>query len=297
MSVKIDFEYRNTVLTCGEVFHIENFFHPKIDNWSPVYKDIKENFDINKFTSPRLPIRIGLFPTNLLSMVPDVLRVPLKIRGTNSIHLPNELLPLKDEIIKILQYDCFITGFEEWKSSFIHLTIDRIMVDKNTVDKNTTHRFRGWHGDGFQGGKFKEKHTVEHSYVMTNGKNTTQVALKPFFVSHLNEDRDNIFIEFQNQMDGVKENIYSLMSGNLYLFDPYIVHQSPPLTHETNEVRYFFRLTTAFTELDMPKNTINPMLPGQGNRYPDRIDIREFLSEPQTNIDYKFYGLERLASL
>lgn len=39
----------------------------------------------------------------------------------------------------------------------------------------------------------------------------------------------------------------------------------------------------------MPKNTINPMFDGQS--YPARIDVREFVSEPDQNIPFDFYGL------
>ena len=274
----MDIVYRKAELSDGEAFSIEKFWHPTIDSWNPLYKDIQEPFDFNKYTCPRLPISMGLQVPDAMQACPSVLRVPIKYANTDT-RLPKELLPIKALLVRLLQYDKFINPhFEQF---FAHVTIDN-----STVEAGATHRFGGFHGDGLQGGKFKKKLIVEHSYIFVSN-HPTLFAIQPFFVAHLNEDRYNIFMEFDRQVR--PESIYSGMESHLYLIDPYMVHASPVITPSVN--RTFFRLTITPTELLMPKNTVNPMFDGQ--EYPARIDVREFVSDPDLPVPYDFYGIHR----
>ena len=263
----------------GEVFSIAKFWHPTIDSWSPVYKDILEPFNFMKYTCPRLPISLGSMDMSLFLSCPNVLRVPIKFGGSNEIRLPKELLLIKEELIRLLQYDYYITG-DMWTEFFCHITIHNALVNKGD-----TQRFPGFHGDGLQGGKFKQKLICEHSYIATN-RFPTEFAMKPFFVGHINEDRYNIFKEFDNQVDEHTP-IYKARENHIYLIDPYMVHRSPNV--EETCFRTFFRLTTTPAELLMPKNTVNPMFEGQ--EYPARIDVREFVSDPDQEIPFDFYGI------
>jgi hypothetical protein len=274
----MDIIYRKAELSSGEAFFVDEFWHPKIDSWNPLYKDILELFDFNKYTCPRLPISMGLHAPDAMQACPSVLRLPIKYAFTD-IRLPKELLPLQALLVRLLQYDKFINPrFEEF---FAHVTIDN-----STVEAGVTHRFGGFHGDGLQGGKFKKKLIVEHSYIFVSN-HPTLFAMQPFFVAHLNEDRYNIFKEFDRQVRS--ESIYSGMEGHIYLIDPYMVHASPVINNSVN--RTFFRLTITPTELLMPKNTVNPMFDGQ--EYPARIDVREFVSDPDVPVPYDFYGIQK----
>ncbi len=280
MSRKLGIVYRQTQLSSiGKCFKVNRFWHPKIDRWSPVYTDMMKPFDSNKYTVPRLPIHIGPFNIKLARECPNVLRVPIKWGWSTEVKLPKELLPLEEELSRLLHYDYFVTG-EKWKQFFCHLTIDN-----GWVEKDQTHRYPGFHGDGLQGGKFKRKLVCEHSYVVTDPQ-ATVVAMQPFFVSHLNEDKDNIFKAFDQQVK--KESLLRLLPGAMYLIDPYVVHESPKITEKV--FRTFVRLTTTPSELLMPKNTNNPMF--QGQEYPARIEVREFTSDPHPKIPYQLYGLE-----
>jgi hypothetical protein len=270
--------YQQPILTPGEVVKINRLFHPTIDSWSPIYKDMLEPFNFYKYTCPRLPINLGKFPIELARKCPNVLRIPIKYGGSEEVRIPSELLPLKEEIIRILQYDYWVTG-EQWKEFYCHLTIDNKLVTPGE-----THRYPGFHGDGLQGGKFKTKLVCEHSYIVTSPEPTI-IAMQPFFVSHFNEDRDNIFKAFDLQVK--KECRYKLCDKDLYLIDPYVVHESPKIVEEV--FRTFVRLTTTPAELLMPKNTVNPMFSGQ--EYPARIEIREFVTGPRNYIPYEYYGI------
>ncbi len=275
--MKID--YREATVTAGESFQIEKFWHPIIDAWSPLYRDILEPFNFHKYTCPRLPISMGALDAAQFKACPSVLRIPIKYGNSTDIRLPKELFSIKDTLIRILQYDYHINPyFEEF---FAHITIDNSLVRAGG-----TQRFEGFHGDGLQGGKFKQKLVVEHSYIFVD-KHPTEVSLQPFFVAHINEDRYNIFKEFDKQVD--RKAIYHTRPCHLYLIDPYIVHASPVI-HEVTS-RTFFRLTMTPTELLMPKNTINPMFDGQN--YPARIDVREFTADPDVPVPLDYYGLQR----
>lgn len=272
--------YRKTNLSkSGESFKIENFWHPKIDDWNPIYRDMLESFNYFKFTVPRPPISLGKVKENCFKKCPDVLRLPIKWGKSNEVKLPKELFPIKDEVIRLLQYDSFINPY--FTDFFAHITIDNSLAEKGK-----TQRFPGFHGDGLQGGKFKNKLICEHSYIYVSN-NPTEIALQPFFVAHLNENRVNIFKEFDRQVDTQKT--YKTIAEHVYLIDPYVVHRSPVVLMNTQ--RTFFRLTLTPTELLMPKNTVNPMFDGQ--KYPERIDVRDFVSDPDSEIPYSFYGMDK----
>lgn len=279
---KLNINYRQTRLSDqGSVFHVEKFWHPKIDDWNPLYRDILEPFDFHKFTTARPPIDMGLIPDNPFNKCPSVLRMPIKWGNSDEIRLPKELKPIKEELIRILQYDKWINP--NFTKFFAHITIDN-----SSVEYNKTQRFPGFHGDGLQGGKFKVKQICEHSYIYVN-RNPTIVAMQPFFVAHINDSRFNIFKEFDRQ---IKKNcLYTTRPEHLYLIDPYIVHASPPNMDPRQLQRTFFRLTLTPSELLMPKNTVNPMFDGQ--IYPARIDVREFVSDPDTSIPLDYYGFEK----
>lgn len=166
----------------------------------------------------------------------------------------------------------------------LHLTVHNAWVMPGE-----TQRYPGFHGDGLQGGKFKYKMVCEHSYI-TSDPQPTIISMQPYFVSHLNENRDNIFLAFDQQVK--KQSLFRLTTGDLYLIDPYVVHESPKITKKI--FRTFVRLTTTPGELLMPKNTVNPMFDGQ--KYPDRIEVREFVSEPKKIIPLHMYGLKPLFS-
>jgi hypothetical protein len=274
----VEITYRKAELTAGETVAIEELWHPIVDAWNPLYNDIKEPFNFNKYTCPRLPVSLGPWDEKDMMECPSVLRCPIKY-GWTDVQLPKELLPIKTLLVRLLQYDRFINP--NYDSFFAHVTIDN-----SEVWPNTTHRFGGFHGDGLQGGKFKNKLVVEHSYIFVSN-HPTEFSLQPFFVAHLNEDRYNIFKEFDRQVR--QDSIYRGLEKHIYLIDPYIVHASPTIKERT--FRTFFRLTLTPTELLMPKNTVNPMFDGQ--EYPARIDVREFVADPDIEVPLSLYGIGR----
>ncbi len=279
-------DYRASKLSeTGKEIAVPHLWHPTIDGWNPTYRDILEPFNFHKFTCPRPPISLGRFNVEAARRCPDVLRMIIKWSGDDSIRLPDELLPLEEELTRLLKYDRYVMG-DCWKDFFVHVTIHNALVRAGEAL-----RYPGFHADGLQGGKFKRKLVCEHSYIVTD-PHPTVFALQPFFVAHINEDRYNIFKEFDRQVSE-RTPLYQALCGHAYLIDPYMVHVSPVVPEDC--LRTFVRVTVTPTELHMPKNTRNPMFAGQA--YPPRIDVREFVSDPDVTLPLDFYGLSASPSL
>lgn len=258
-------------------FQPQGLWTPKIDSDNIAYHSLFQPFNLNQYIYPRPPIDMGLVePTSACTV--NVLRMPIKFPGTNY-KLPKELGPIENLIKRAAEYEAFINP--EHDKCFAHVT-----YDISNVEANTHHRFPGFHGDGIQGTKITPKVNVEHSYIMVTDP-PTEFCLQPFFLKHLDESKHNFFLEFDKQAQ--ENNVYGSLPNHLYLIDPYMVHRSPKLKKAST--REFIRITYAFTELQHPKNTQNPLFCGQ--IYDKRIDIRENLTRHEFDVPYHLYGLRK----
>lgn len=256
----------------------EPLWHPVVEPEHPSYRDMFEDFSLSKYAFPRYPIDLGKIDMKPLEQVPNVLRMLIKIKR-GPLYVPNDFLPIKPLLEKIIGYEKWIN--KNFRDFFIHIT-----VDHSEVEADQYHRFPGYHGDGLQGAKFKQKVCCEHSYIAVTAP-PTEICLQPFFLKHLDEAKHNMFSEMDRQVR--PDNVYQSLPNHLYLFDPYVVHRTPEIKTKTQ--RTFFRLTVTPEELLMPKNTVNPFF--QGQDYPDRIDVRNVLTENDREIPYEMYGLTK----
>lgn len=262
-------------------FSPKGLWTPTIDPDNIAYRSMFQPFNLNQYIYPRPPIDLGLLPP-IHGAVPNVLRMPLKFPGTTYI-IPRELEALEPVISRVAEYESFICKDRHINpdSTFCHIT-----YDASDVDAGTYHRYPGFHGDGIQGTKLTPKVNVEHSYIVTSSP-PTEFCLQPFFLKHLDEAKHNYFLEFDRQAR--ESNVYGSLPNHLYLIDPYMVHRTPKIKQKTS--RFFMRITYAFTELQHPKNTINPLFFGQ--KYDKRIDIREHLTANEFEVPWHLYGLTR----
>jgi hypothetical protein len=262
-----------------ESFNPQGLWTPIIDSDNIAYHSLFKPFNLSQYLSPRLPIDMGLvWEDSTPKSQTNVLRLPLKFPGTNY-RIPQELRGVADLIKRVAEYEKFINPDHD--TCFCHIT-----YDTSTVNPGEYHRFPGFHGDGIQGTKLTPKVNVEHSYIVVTSP-PTEFCLQPFFLKHLDEAKHNFFKEFDRQAHDV--NLYSSLPGHLYLIDPYMVHRTPKITAPVE--RTFMRITYAFTELQHPKNTINPFF--QGQEYEKRIDIRENLMPNEFDPPWHLYGLKR----
>lgn len=227
--------------------------------------------------SPRVPIDLGPFDIAPITTTPRILRMTIKPVGSLDVSLPKELLPLQGFIQQVVEYERMINS--KYQECEVHIT-----TDYGVVEAQETQRFPGWHVDGLQGGKFKDKLMAEHSYVIATN-NPTEFCLQPFFISHYDEDITNHFKAFDQQAR--ESNIYRGLPNHLYLMDAYMVHRTPTITETTT--RGFIRITVANDPLPIEHNTLNPML--DSTRAPFKLDIRDWLRAPDTPINYEYYGL------
>lgn len=252
---------------------------PKIDSKNIAYHSLFETFDIEQYLYPRPPIDMGLIEDSEYACDLNVLRMPLKFPKTEY-KIPEELKSLFPFISRVAEYEAFINPKHD--DCFCHIT-----YDKSNVTAGEFHRFPGFHGDGVQGTKLTPKITVEHSYILVTSP-PTEFCLQPFFLKHLDEAKHNFFLELDKQAREC--NVYGSLPGHLYLIDPYMIHRTPKITSTVERV--FVRITYAFTELQHPKNTVNPMFSGQ--QYDKRIDIRERLVRNEFDVPFQLYGLSKL---
>lgn len=273
-----EIRYFTPVLSIGEAYDTEGLWTPKIDASNIAYHSLFQPFDLTQYLYPRPPIDMGLVEESLYKCDVNVLRMPLKFSGT-MYGIPEELKSLTGLIKRVAEYEAFINPNHE--KMFCHITYDRSVVMPGQY-----HRFPGFHGDGIQGTKLTPKVNVEHSYILATSP-PTEFCLQPFFLKHLDEAKHNFFLEFDKQAHEC--NVYRSLSGHLYLIDPYMVHRTPKIAEQVE--RTFVRITYAFTELQHPKNTVNPMFEGQ--KYQSRVDVRENLCKNEFDVPYHLYGLSK----
>lgn len=258
-------------------FDPKGLWTPKIDEDNITYSSLFKPFNLNQYLYARPPIDMGLVDAEAREICnSNVLRMPLKYPNTSYL-VPVELSPIQKLIQRVAEYEKFINP--EHDKCFCHITYDRSIVNPNEY-----HRFPGFHGDGIQGTKLTPKVNVEHSYILTSNP-PTEFCIQPFYLKHLDEAKHNFFKEFDKQAHEV--NVRKTLPNHLYLIDPYMVHRTPKITETCDRV--FIRITYAFTELEHPKNTINPHFDGQV--FEKRIDIRENLCENEFPVPYHLYGL------
>ncbi len=271
--------YEHTDLSINDPieFHPAGLWTPKIDSDNPAYNSLFQPFNLSQYLYPRPPIDMGLIDSDIFCPL-NVLRMPLKFPGT-IYKVPASLISVENLIRRVAEYEKFINPWHD--ECFCHIT-----YDFSHVKAGQYHRYPGYHGDGIQGTKLTPKVNVEHSYILTTNP-PTEFCLQPFFLKHLDEAKHNYFVEFDRQAHDV--NVYKSLSRHLYLIDPYMVHRTPKI--ESDCTRLFVRITYAFTELQHPKNTINPLFEGQ--KYHKRVDIRENLCANEFEVPWHLYGLSR----
>lgn len=262
----------------GEIVEIRDVWMPKAQAWSPVYSHLTSPFSFDHYTSPRLPVDLGAFDISMVERLPRVLRLTVKPVGDLNAYIPDELQELKPFLTQVLEYERMIN--DQFENCEVHVT-----TDYGLVKAQETQRFPGWHVDGLQGGKFKEKLLAEHSYVIATN-NPTEFCLQPFFIKHYDEDITNYFKAFDQQAKDV--NIYRGIPNHLYLMDAYMVHRTPTIREETH--RGFIRITVANAPLPIEHNTLNPMLKQERPKF--KLDIRDWLRAPDFGVNYDYYGLD-----
>lgn len=249
---------------------------------SPIWTRLGTHFNPEHFSYCCPPVDTGPVTLELTSMDNvRTLRCPIKISGSREVVLPSELAALRPLIRHVCELEAHAAP-EMFENFWCHVSFER-----TEVTPGLTQRVPGWHVDGFQGVRVP-RHRIEHSYLWSDGQ-PTQYCLQPFYLSHLDPGRHNVFAEMQAQAREV--NAVAGFPEHVYLVDPYLVHRSPTLVQ--GGWRSFARVTFTQTELEDPGNTRNESL-GASQDYPARIDARDRLHAYKGDVPWDFYGVKRL---
>ena len=245
---------------------------------NPLWARLGAVFDAENFLYPCPPADIGRveIDTSGLEDV-RVLRCPIKRAGSDTVMLPRELRPLTPLVRHVCELEAHVNP--SFRDFWCHITFER-----TRVNAGSTQRVGGWHVDGFQGVRVP-RHRAEHSYLWAD-RQAVECCVQPFFVSHLDPARHNLFDELSRQAH--EENAYAGLENHLYLIDPYVVHRTPVM--QEDGWRSFVRITVAETELEDPTNTRNLSLDA-AQHYEARIDVRDRLHAYRGEPPWENYGI------
>lgn len=225
-------------LTMGASFEVTTK-HLSID------KDT-ERWDVDNFEYPQHPMIIGTADEGSI-VGARILDCPIKFPNSNCIKMPNEILPLKNEIFRIMKFEAdHNDNFDEY---YAYIT-----TDYSFVKAGETQRKAGCHVDGYQGVRTSKNERINRSYVYSSG-DTTEFFLQRFPISHINDSRYNVFHYFDKIAD--EASIWRPKEWEIVLMNVYNVHRAP--IAKEDGYRFFFRLSFDTRKFDRLGNTHNPM--------------------------------------
>ena len=245
---------------------------------SPLWSRMHLPFDPQHFLYACPPVEVGqvILDTKGLDGL-RTLRCPIKQTGTPSVWLPTELTPLLPLVRHVLELERHANP--RFEAFCAHITFER-----TKVAEGATQRVPGWHVDGYQGVRVP-RHQIEHSYLWADHA-ATEFCLQPFFVSHLDPARHNVFDELVQQAKEV--NAFQGFPNIVYLIDPYLVHRSPGMRQ--TGWRSFVRITFTESELEDSNNTVNLAF-SEGSPHAERLDVRNRLYPYQGDVPWHSYGV------
>lgn len=244
---------------------------------SPIWARLGQMFSTEHFLYPAPPVDIGAVALDVTSLSGlRVLRCPIKTAGSGVVVLPSELAPLRPLVQHVCEIEQHAGPFQDF---WCHISFER-----TEVQAGQHQRVPGWHVDGFQGPRLPA-HRAEHSYLWADA-HPTEYCLQPFFVSHLDAGRHNIFAALEQQAHPGP--VYAGLPHHVYLIDPYCVHRSPLLPEAGT--RSFCRITFTELELEDADNTRNLSLDA-AQAYAPRLDVRNRLHAYLDPPSWALYGI------
>lgn len=203
---------------------------PQLPADHPTILEISDVFDLQRFSTPRSPIRIG---SASLEDVPSPIHVhnmPIKFPHTEH-RVPAELGYLQELLDTCASVEASINPHLD--ESYAYLTIQ-----KGPVTAGKTQRTPSLHSDGLQGQRIQPKVRAEHGYLLVDSYPPCFFP-QPFDLEGIDVDVHDVDVVFAQQVD--EELAVQFEPNDLVLFDSYCLHRAIPATEGV--VRGFFRLT------------------------------------------------------
>lgn len=217
-------------------------------------EDIHLPFRASRFGMKRKPIPVGKVDVDGFGDLPSCLDMLVKLPA-GPLTLPS---PYADNpAVKAFMEDAL--GFEKViypefdGECFLYLT-----DDQREVVPGRSHRNGGWHFDGMQGARYKEKLPACHQYVVSSAL-CTEFTDAPTDATGLDENRHNWFECLAEQVPPDAP-VIQPEPGEIAFMTAYQLHRSPIATEQTAGMRTFMRLDVSHKKQDRLGNTLNPDL-------------------------------------
>ncbi len=231
--------------------------HPVISKDTAVIRDFNTPWDISKHAQPRRPVSLGVagseiqraFTDTLAPWATHVLDMPIKFPNTD-VRVPSALASVVPAIQRILDVEASLNP--RYDNYYAYLS-----VHQATIEAGERMRENPYHVDGFQGPRWKEKHPVNHSYLLAN---TLPTVFYPvgFPLDEIDPCFDDVYAEFAHRIESDPQTpTWRADDFDLVLMDAYCVHRGDIAKRPVS--RTWLRISWETRIFDRLGNSHNPL--------------------------------------
>ncbi len=239
---------------------------------APVIRDMNTAWDISKHAEARAPVSLGIVEANVRSTFSQplapwakhVLDMPIKFPGTD-VRVPSALASVAPAIQRIIDIEMHLNP--RYGEYFAYLS-----VHQAELDAGERMRENPYHVDGFQGPRWKEKHPVNHSYLLTDALPTVFYPVG-FPLDHIDPRFDDVYAEFAYRIEtGRDVSTWRAEDYDLILMDAYCVHRGDIAKRPVS--RTWLRISWETRIFDRLGNSHNPLFDYAWNMVARDCDLR-----------------------
>lgn len=172
----------------------------------------------------------------------QILRMIVKSKYENNIHIPEEIGWLRSEILRLNELDKNLTGIQ---NSWCYVTVRKGIPYKETDE---------WH---FDGGSLRTELIPERNYICVDRFPTQYKIGGVHFPDDFDPVRHNMFSYAKKTLED--EEIKTIDVNKWYLLTPFCFHRRDPASNDIK--RLFVRVTFVDIEVRDVRCTQNPLLP------------------------------------
>lgn len=213
---------------------------------------IGQKWNYDEFDYARQPIDIGTVMDRYAfsSPMPNVVNLPIKMAGDDTIYLPVEYEGMNEALNKIFTYGKTVNP--NYSDYYAYLTVDKFLENSQSRVK--------YHVDGFESADQTDQ-TVQHNYTVSNVEVPNKFVVEPMDTGDLNgETVGKWFDSFTRQSEHVKK--VESIPLHIYLYDAYQVHKSTQSMDGYSSDRNYTHMSVSFTKEQKNRigNGINPLI-------------------------------------
>jgi len=236
----------------------------------PIYSDkqlrtltsIGQQWNIDEFKQARQPIDIGLVQDRLafLNPMPNVVNLPIKMEGSDTLYIPVEYEGMVEALSKIMSYEKAVNpSYDEY---YAYMTIDKSYVKTGSSQS----RFI-YHVDGYQSAE-QTAMTVQRNYYVTDIVPNIYVVDPMETNGLLGDTVGEWFDSFTHQSQHV--DTMKAIPLHIYHYDGYQVHSPMKALATTDKTT----LKVSFTrrKLNQIGNGINPLIDYEWTYIPNKLE-------------------------